>query len=89
MLAISTISSRHGDIPRHKFLLPLVWEDICACFCPVRKRSDVATRVANAEESSSIDSSIVDMKRENKKLRAENPKLKKSIIVRIQMINVY
>jgi len=34
-------------------------------------------------------SSIVDVKRENKELRAENPKLKKNIIVIIQMIYVY
>jgi len=46
-------------------------------------------RLADAEEGSSIDSLIVDVRRENKELRAENPKLKKSIIVRIQMINIY
>jgi hypothetical protein len=63
--------AQHGDAS-----LPLVWEDCVPASGSVRKRCDVATRLADAEEGlARLGAQFVDAERENRELRAENAKL--------------
>jgi hypothetical protein len=61
--------TQHGDAS-----LPFVWEGCVPASGSVRKRCDVAARLADAEEGPDWELNLW-MRRENRELRAENAKL--------------
>jgi hypothetical protein len=70
--------AQHGDAS-----LPLAWEDCVPASGSVRKRCDVATRLADAEKVARLGAQFVDAKRENRELRAESAKLEAQCILAI------